>query len=297
MDRLHRIEHGIEQALPMDRLHQLEHALPIDRLQGSVERVQQALPVERVQHVLTHDLLPGRRRKRGKGKLFLFVLLPLAAIAAVVIIKQLRGGRQPADSWLTDTQHPWPHNHGQESERLPQGLGAGGAPTPSAGAASFTPQTSAPNSGSAGRTVEMDREAILSGPAVIEGREHQGLPGQPLMGRTVVDVDGHQIGSVEAVYYRGEGHPPEWIALRTGSVNARRVLVPLDDAMIDEAQVRVAYPTDIVKEAPAVEADSVAESEEAALYSHYNLRRVTEGDDAGLAIEMTRLRVMTPNGR
>jgi hypothetical protein len=104
----------------------------------------------------------------------------------------------------------------------------------------------------------------------------------------VVDIDGVEIGKVEAVYDHGEGTAPEWAALSTS--DGRGVLVPLEGAERTAGALRVAYPRDFVRSAPHADVEALLGGADAELYGYYNLRRMTPSSTEGLATETQPLR-------
>jgi uncharacterized protein (TIGR02271 family) len=96
-------------------------------------------------------------------------------------------------------------------------------------------------------------------------------------GRTAVDADGDKIGSIEDIYLDRRSGDPEWIAVKTGLLGKKVSFVPLSGAEPTEDDVRVAYPKDLVKDAPSVDPDGeLSPEEERRLYEHYE--RTDYGD-------------------
>ena len=96
-------------------------------------------------------------------------------------------------------------------------------------------------------------------------------------GRTAVDADGDKIGSIEDIYLDRRSGDPEWIAVKTGLLGKKVSFVPLSGAQPAEDDVRVAYPKDLVKDAPSVDPDGdLSPEEERRLYEHYE--RTDYGD-------------------
>jgi hypothetical protein len=74
-----------------------------------------------------------------------------------------------------------------------------------------------------------------------------------LLGDTVVDADGREVGQVVEVY-RDEDGLPAYIAVATGLVG-RHTVVPLAEAEFMGNRLRITYPKSVVEGAPPVEVD------------------------------------------
>lgn len=246
---------------PLERAHELMQA-PMERAQGLVHA-----PVEKAQEI-AQGVLPRRRRRRGR--LLLLLALPAAVAVSALAYKKLTERKQPSDSAAGSSAAA----ASRQSPAPSAAAGDIGTPAPA------TPSAEPP-------------PAAESQAAVLEGRSQEGRTASDFLGRKVIDVDGNELGEVEAVYNRGEGHPPEWAALRAGGINPRRVLVPLEDARVEQGEVIIPYTQELVREAPAVEEDSVEPELEQRLYSHYNLRRVTDASASTLTTGMGALRIMS----
>jgi sporulation protein YlmC with PRC-barrel domain len=104
-------------------------------------------------------------------------------------------------------------------------------------------------------------------------------------GRELSDRDGEKIGKVDEVYLDTTTNQPEWALVNTGLFGRKSTFVPLRDAEATGDEVRVAHTKSHVKDAPGIDADGqLSESEEAALYRHYDLDQPGDaGPDSGLA--------------
>jgi hypothetical protein len=114
-----------------------------------------------------------------------------------------------------------------------------------------------------------------------------------LIGRPVVDPHGSEIGTVQSVYYRPQRGTPEWVALETGIVDPKRVLVPLEGATVGE-RVETAYPKEQVADAPVIEGTVLGEDEEMRLYQYYNVARYVPGSQTERERESVALIEWTP---
>lgn len=97
---------------------------------------------------------------------------------------------------------------------------------------------------------------------------------QDLNGLTVVDGEGHKVGSVQRVYKDDVSGAPEWVTVRTGMFGAKETFVPLADAHREEDKLRVPYSKERIKDAPRVDAESHLDAaEEKDLYRYYGRGR------------------------
>jgi hypothetical protein len=95
-----------------------------------------------------------------------------------------------------------------------------------------------------------------------------------LKGTTVVDADGHKLGTVGHVFL-SDDDLPHWVSLHTGLFGIRESLAPLDGAELEGEVVRLSVTRAVVKEAPHIHPEHhLWPSEEAALYQHYGLTPV-----------------------
>lgn len=91
-----------------------------------------------------------------------------------------------------------------------------------------------------------------------------------LIGADAYGSDDEKIGSVEQVYLDDQTQEPTWVTIKTGLFGTSESFAPLKDASFDGNRVRVAYPKDMVKDAPRISSDgSITREEEAALYQYY----------------------------
>jgi len=104
-----------------------------------------------------------------------------------------------------------------------------------------------------------------------------------LMGATLTDVDGTEVGTVEEVLTHAADNRAAWAA---AVIDERHVLVPLDEARAGEGELHVRYTAEQIASAPEV--DDVELTDEAAqrLYDHYGIDDSTLRDDSGFATEV-----------
>ena len=101
-------------------------------------------------------------------------------------------------------------------------------------------------------------------------------------GQTVYAADGDKIGKIEEIFVDEQTGQPEWLALGTGMLGTKRVLVPVEGASRYEDGFQVPYSKDKVKGTPDVDSDEISQETEAALYSHYGLQYSEQRSDTGL---------------
>ncbi|AZS39054.1 Stress response protein YsnF [Microbacterium oxydans] len=91
-----------------------------------------------------------------------------------------------------------------------------------------------------------------------------------LIGADVFGSDDDKIGSVGQVYLDDRTQEATWVTIKTGLFGTSETFAPLQDASFDGDRVRVAYPKDVVKDAPRISSDgSISREEESALYTYY----------------------------
>jgi stress response protein YsnF len=102
-------------------------------------------------------------------------------------------------------------------------------------------------------------------------------------GAPVYDAEGKQIGAVDVVFCDRNTGEPEWVAIGTGFLGRRRVLVPLHSARLTCEGLHVPYSKDHVKDSPDIDSDEISEATERELHSFYQLRTATPAGRRGKA--------------
>ncbi|NUK10341.1 PRC-barrel domain containing protein [Streptomyces lunaelactis] len=89
----------------------------------------------------------------------------------------------------------------------------------------------------------------------------------------VVDPKQRKIGLLEAIYVDTTTDEPAMATVRTGLLTRQRlVFVPLDDAILGPAYLKVSYAKGLVKKAPSIGTDDVLPAEqEEAIFQYYGL--------------------------
>ena len=103
-----------------------------------------------------------------------------------------------------------------------------------------------------------------------------------MRGTSVHSSDGDKLGSVEELFLDDETGQPEWIALGTGFLGTKRVLVPVAGAEVRDEGLYVPYGKDRVKGTPDIDGDAVSQETESRLYAHYGLQYSERRSDTGL---------------
>jgi hypothetical protein len=103
-------------------------------------------------------------------------------------------------------------------------------------------------------------------------------------GRDVLDSDGERLGGVREIYLDRETGRPEWVLVDLEGDEAR--FVPLADAEVADATIRVAHSAATIRKAPGIGTEPrIDQSEERKLYEHYGIGYSTEASASGLPAE------------
>lgn len=91
------------------------------------------------------------------------------------------------------------------------------------------------------------------------------------IGRTVYDRQGDKVGDITDVYYDDRTGRPEWMTVSTGWFGTKEQFVPIAGSTAHGEDIRVEFDTELIKDAPGIDADDahLSEEEERRLYSHY----------------------------
>jgi hypothetical protein len=102
-------------------------------------------------------------------------------------------------------------------------------------------------------------------------------------GRTLVDLDGDPLGSIEVIYLDKDTNQPEWALLEAGAVGPARTFIPLISASEEGDTVRVPFARILVEGAPGMAADlELSEDQEGELYRHYGVPYSRADSPSGL---------------
>ncbi|GAA2459221.1 PRC-barrel domain-containing protein [Streptomyces macrosporus] len=89
----------------------------------------------------------------------------------------------------------------------------------------------------------------------------------------VVDLQGHKIGALEAVYVDTTTDEPAMATVRTGLPTRQHlVFVPLDKVVVGPDYLKVSYAKALVKKAPSIGMDDVLPAErEKEVFEYYSM--------------------------
>jgi sporulation protein YlmC with PRC-barrel domain len=91
-------------------------------------------------------------------------------------------------------------------------------------------------------------------------------------GKDLIDRDGEKIGKLEDVYVDTETDRPVFVTVKEGLISKHLTFVPLEGAGVSPDGLQVAVSKAQIKDAPNLDqGDELAQDEEAALYSYYEL--------------------------
>ena len=103
--------------------------------------------------------------------------------------------------------------------------------------------------------------------------------------------DGEKVGDVEAVFHDKATGRPEWLAIGTGLLGRKRLLVPVTSAVVRDDRIEVPYGAGEIQATPQVEGDEVSQETERMLYSHYRIPYSEQKSPSGLPADSS------PEGR
>lgn len=94
-----------------------------------------------------------------------------------------------------------------------------------------------------------------------------------LIGSTLIDDGGADVGPIGQLYLDDETGRPEWVTVRTGFFGTNESFVPVSEATDGNNQLRVPFSKDKIKNAPNCnpEAGHLSEQDESRLYSYYGM--------------------------
>lgn len=104
----------------------------------------------------------------------------------------------------------------------------------------------------------------------------------PLLGHrsAVVTDQGDKVGSIGEVFLDDATDTPTWITVHTGLFGTKESFVPLEGAAVQGDHLVVAYPRDLIRNAPSTERDGhLSPEDESALFRHYGLQATATADD------------------
>jgi sporulation protein YlmC with PRC-barrel domain len=97
-----------------------------------------------------------------------------------------------------------------------------------------------------------------------------------VIGQDVYDESGERIGSAAEVYVDDATGQPEWVTVRTNAFGVKEAFVPLWNADLTEAGIRVHVGRAQVKDSPRIDTDGhLSPEEEQELHRYYGMQAVT----------------------
>lgn len=103
-----------------------------------------------------------------------------------------------------------------------------------------------------------------------------------LHGAKVLDLNEEEVGTVYEIFTHGGDDRP---ALASVDIGERRVVVPLDEADIEDEQIIVRYDAEQIEDAPEAPEEHLAQDEAAIVYEHYGISDAHLRDHHGRPID------------
>jgi hypothetical protein len=102
-------------------------------------------------------------------------------------------------------------------------------------------------------------------------------------GRTLVDINGEDIGKLQGVYVDVETDEPQFATVKEGIVGRHLTFVPLRGVRVGPEYLRVTTTKEQVRSAPDLEmhGEELSRDDEAALYHHFELNYVPPATPSG----------------
>ena len=108
------------------------------------------------------------------------------------------------------------------------------------------------------------------------------LQAAALRGAKVLDLNEDEVGTVEEIFTFGsDDHPP----LAAVDIGERTVVVPLDEADIDDEIIIVRYDAEQIHEAPEAPEETLPDAEAEAVYEHYGISDAHMRDHHGRPVD------------
>jgi hypothetical protein len=102
-------------------------------------------------------------------------------------------------------------------------------------------------------------------------------------GKMLVDRDGEKIGKLQEVYVDIENDEPQFGTVKEGFIGRHLTFVPLGGITVGPNDLQVAVSKAQVEAAPNIErqGDELSQSDESALYHHYELNYTPPDTESG----------------
>ncbi len=103
-----------------------------------------------------------------------------------------------------------------------------------------------------------------------------------LVGTALVSADGRELGDVVTVVAHAAHNRAAWAA---STVSDRQVLVPLDQARLEDDRLLVRYSAEEITSSPSQDAETLDAEGARVLYEHYGIDDSVLRDDSGFATD------------
>jgi hypothetical protein len=100
-------------------------------------------------------------------------------------------------------------------------------------------------------------------------------------GRDLVDCNGEQVGKLEEVYFDIETEEPQFGTVKEGFLGRHLTFVPLTGITIGPDYLQIPVTAEQVKNAPELQGGELSQSDESALYHHYQLNYTPPNTESG----------------
>jgi hypothetical protein len=108
------------------------------------------------------------------------------------------------------------------------------------------------------------------------------MQAEALKGAAVLDLNEEEVGTIYEIFTDAAEERP---ALASVDIGERRVLVPLDEADIEDDHLIVRYDADQIHEAPEAPEEHISPDETEAAYEHYGLSDAHMRDSHGRPVD------------
>lgn len=99
---------------------------------------------------------------------------------------------------------------------------------------------------------------------------------------TAYDSDGEKVGTAKRVFADDATAEPTFVTVSTGLFGTSETIVPLEGARMKGEELHLAYPGELIKDAPRVDEDGeLASGDEEKLSAHYGRPEPEDAGEAG----------------
>jgi uncharacterized protein (TIGR02271 family) len=90
-------------------------------------------------------------------------------------------------------------------------------------------------------------------------------------GKPVLSSEGKRIGDLDEIYFDDASREPEWLAIGTGFISTKRVVVPVAGAHLSEDGFHLPFTKEQVESSPAVDGEHIDNAKAAELFRYYGI--------------------------